>query len=361
MKNVHGMFGALIGVFATMLVSEAVAGPKLGLTESSWIQPSVLGQLQARYEKDAADDVDFYVRRFRIVLAGQVKDGIKFFAETDCPNTGKSGTTSSSIYAQDVFADFRLLKEGDSEAWVAAGLIMLPFSFESKSSAASVLGNDYNAETIKMVNDLVWRDIGFEFHGNLGKALSARVGVFDGYDRYSTATLEKNPEAPVRVTGHVAFNLLGDAETGSFYTQERLSKGNYLSLGAGMDMQNRATRTIATEESPEPTVADSKAWVLDVQSGFEYEAMTFTVNGAYFDWDNAVFSGSTMFVEAGVKYGKTMGTAKWSAADPDGGSSTTDYTLGVHYFFEQHNAKVGVEYRFGDSADVALGSVQFLL
>jgi hypothetical protein len=287
-------------------------------------------------------------------------DGIQFFAETDNDKAGKSGESAVSTDIQDVFVDFRLLKQDVHELWIATGLILLPFSFETKSSAASLLGVDYNAETIKTVNDFTWRDIGVELHGNLGKVFSCRVGAFDGYDRYATAAIEKNPEAALRYTGHVSLNALGTAETGSFYTQERLASGNYLALGAGFDTQNDATRTIPREG--ETAVAqDASAWVVDVQSGFDFGTVGLTLNGAYYDWDNGAFKGNTYFVETGVKAGKAMLTGKYSRQEPDQGVETSDTTAGLNWFFKKHNAKVGVEYRWGDSNDQVLAGVQVLL
>jgi len=339
------------------------AGPKWELTEdgSSWMKLSFLGQAHYKYEDDVEDEHDVYLRRGRIILAGQVMDGIKLFVETDNDNAGKSGTSGVSTDIQDAFVDFRLLKTEPAEVWLAGGLILLPFSFENKSSAATLLGLDYNAETVKFVNSFVWRDYGAELHGNFGKKVAYNVGVFDGYDRYATATIEKNPDAAVRCTGHAKVNLIGDVQTAWFYTQERLAEGHYLSVGAGFDVQGDATLTIPEVEGEMPAEQDSDAWVVDFQSGFDCGPVTVTLNGAYYDWDNGAFEGNTAFAEGGIKAGKVEGTGKWSRQDPDTGSDKTDFTAGVDYFFNNHNARVGVEYRWGDSNDMVLCGVQVLL
>jgi len=357
------MGGVVVGACAAMLTwtTMAQAGPQWDISEDSWLKLSFLGQAHFKYEEDAADAEDFYLRRGRIILNGQVMDGIQFFMETDNDNAGRSGTEPVATDIQDAFADFRLVKTDLGEAWVAGGLILLPFSFENKSSAASLLGLDYNAEAIKLVNSFVWRDYGAELHGNCGKRVSYRVGAFDGYDRYASATIEKNPAAPLRYTGHVAVNLLGQAETGSFYTQERLTTNNYISLGAGYDGQDRATRTIATDPAQPPVAQDSEAWVVDAQSGFDLGVVGLTLNGAYYDWDNGAFKGDTACAEGGVKYEKVELTGKWTLVDPDAGDATTDYTVGLHYFFKKQNARAGVEYRWGDSDRMVLGGVQVLL
>jgi len=110
-------------------------------------------------------------------------------------------------------------------------------------------------------------------------------------------------------------------------------------------------------------VEDSEATVIDFQSGFNLgdTAYSLTVNGAYYDWDNSAFKGDTAFIEGGLLYDKYMVTLKYSLQDEDNESSIDDFTAGLHYFIKGHNARVGLEYRWGDSNDWALLGIQFLL
>ena len=353
MKNVLNL--SRIGIFCLSLglvfmASTAVAGPKWEISEDSWMLLSFLWQVHYSFMDKAADEDDFYLRRGRIILAGQIQDGIKFFVETDNDNAGKYGVEASTDI-QDAWMDVRLGRLGNSEHWVQAGLIMLPFSFENRSSAVSLLGIDYNAETIKFVNHFVWRDIGVEFHGNLGEKFAYRLGVFDGYEATT-----KNPEADLRFTGHLAFNLIGKVETGWFYTNNRLGNSEYLTVGIGHDSQGDATLV-------EGVVQDSEATVFDFQSGFNLgdTGLSLMVNGAYYDWDNSAFKGDTAFLEGGLLYGKYMGTVKYSLQDQDNKREIEDATVGLHYFIKRHNARVGLEYRWGDSNDWTLLGVQFFL
>lgn len=357
-----GMFLGLIAL-ATMTAAPAVAGPKWDVGEDGWMQLSFLGQVHYAHEDNATVEDDIYLRRGRFILAGQIQDGVKFFAETDNDNAGKSGT-SVSTDIQDIFMDIRLLQSDNWEHWAKMGLILLPFSFENRASATSILGIDYNASCIKLANTFVWRDYGAELHGNFGDRVSYCAGVFDGYD---SSTGNKNPDADLRLTGHMAVNLIGKAETGWFYSQERLPKESYLSLGMGADMQDKATITIPEADegsatTPAPIIDDSEAWVADIQSGFVLgDGISLTVNGAYYDWDNVSFKGNTMSAETGLLVGKTMLTGKIEQQDPDAGEKIEDYTAGVHYFMKGHNARGGVEYRWGDSEDKVLAGIQFLL
>ncbi len=354
MKNVLNL--SRIGIFCLSLglvfmASTAVAGPKWEISEDSWMQLSFLGQVHYSFLDKAPDEDDFYLRRGRIILAGQIQDGVKFFVETDNDNAGKSGAPEASTDIQDAWMDFRLGRLGDSEHWVQAGLILLPFSFENRSSAASLLGIDYNGEVLKFVNDFVWRDNGVEFHGNLGEKFAYRLGAFDGYE-----SGEKNPQADLRFTGHLAFNLIGKVETGWFYTNNRLGKSQYLTVGIGHDSQGDATDVGGVVE-------DSEATVVDFQSCFVFEdtPWSLTVNGAYYDWDNSDFKGDTAFLEGALLYNKYMVTLKYSLQDQDNTEEIADTTAGLHYFIKGHNARVGLEYRWGDSNDWTLLGIQFLL
>ena len=171
-----------VGVAAGLaLAAGAFAGPRVNIDDETWMEFGFLGQVHATYTEGAADETDFFLRRARIILSGQIMDGVKFFAETDNDNAGKNGAPDASTDIQDAFLDVRLPVA--TNHWVKAGLILLPFSFESRAGATTLLGNDYNAEAIKLVNTFVWRDYGAEVHGHfLDQRIAYFAGVFDGYD-----------------------------------------------------------------------------------------------------------------------------------------------------------------------------------
>ncbi|HEY5999797.1 MAG TPA: porin [bacterium] len=338
----------LLVVAASLLLaaSGAQAGPKMEFGDGGFLTLGVLGQVHGSWTDDAKDQEDIYLRRARLIFSGQIVDGVKVFAETDYPNAGRTGTSASFIM-QDAFTDVRLY----DAHWAQVGLEPLPFSFENSSSAGTLLGLDFNTESIKFTNALNYRDLGLMVHGNFGPWVSYKAGVFDGYDAGV-----KSEGAEMRFTGHIAVNPVGAAESGWFFNQVRLDRPTYVSLGAGVDTQKDATVSAAG------ALRDSKAWVVDLQSGVKIaDVAHVTANGAYYHWDNAVFEGKTAFVEAGVLWSNLMLTGKWSLQDPDGGDSIKDYTVGVDHFFKGHNARAGIEYRFGDSTDNVLVGVQFLL
>ena len=361
----------VIALGFVFVASSVFAGPKMDIGDDGWLALSFLGQAHYSFKDGAADEDDFYLRRGRIILKGQMMDGVKFFMETDNDMAGVNGKSAASTDIQDAWMDVRLLDTDVCQLWLQGGLILLPFSLENRSSAASLLGIDYNSEACGLfVNSFVWRDQGAELHGNLTKKVSFHAGVFDGYDQYATATIEKNPDAALRYCGHVEINVLGEVEQGGwFFSQNRLGANDaqYIVIGAGYDGQGDATRTIVdTTVDPDavPVVDDSEAWVVDFQSSLNLgDAADLLINGGYYDWDNAGFEGNTMFVEAGVLVPeqKTMLTGKYSVKDPSAGADTADVTIGLHYFIKGQNARIGLEHRFGDSVDWTLLGIQFLL
>ena len=332
--------------------TSALAGPRLDISEDSHLQIGALGQVHANFTEDAADEHDLYLRRARLILSGQVMDGLKFFMETDNDNAGRSGTTGVSTDIQDAFVEQRL---ADGH-FLQGGLLIVPFSFENAASAASLLGNDYNLETLKFAETFAFRDYGVIFRGAFGKRFAYRVGAFDGYDDKAGT---KNPEAGIRGTGHLAVNLLGEVENGWFFTQERLEETSYLSIGAGVDNQKEASRLVSTNAPPE--IVDNEAFVADFQSGFPAGPVFITLNGAWTTWDNAQFDGDTAFVETGVRYHQVQAVCKQSRQDPDEGDTVDDTTLGFYHFRKKHQARAGVESRFGDSSSQVLLSFQIML
>lgn len=353
----------ILGMSVAFGISGAFAGAKLEIEKDvSFVDVGCLGQFHYIDLEDAANGSDFYIRRARIILNGQILDGVKFFVDTDNANAGKDGM-SVSTEIQDAFVDFRLLKTDMGEHWLKVGLILLPFSFENRSSAASLLGTDYNAEGLKLANTFTWRDNGAELHGNLGKKFAYVAGAFDGYDIKGGT---KNPDSPLRYTGHVSYNILGEAETGFFFTQERLGKkGSYLAIGTGFDSQDEATLRIiaATNSTPESrSLIDNQAYVIDMQSGYKVtDRFMMTLNAGYFTWDNAVFEGDTVMAETGAMLDRNQVTLKYVVQNPDEKSDVEDFTVGYNFFLKGHNARVGAEYRWGDSPDQILGGVQILL
>ena len=338
---------------ALLAAGPAHAGPKWEYGDAAWMKLDLLGQVHYSFLDGAVDEDDFFIRRFRILVNGQIMEGVKVFAQTDYTNAGKQGS-DPKFSLLDGWVDVQLF---GSDHWVKGGLLPLPFSMENSSAVGALLGIDYNTEILEIANDSAWRDVGLALHGSFANRIGYRAGIFDGYE-----TDDKNADAALRFTGRIDIAVIGDVPTGWFYVQDTLGGGTYLRIGGGYDHQNKAT--LVTPELFEAMAipVDNEAWVLDFQSGYQFSgALHLTVNGAWYDWDSSEFMGNTAFAEAGLRHNKIIGTFKYSLEDPDGSDKTNDYTAGLHYNLKGNNIKGGVEYRWGDSADWWLVGVQFLL
>ena len=93
-----------------------------------WLGIHYLLQVRADFQEASAGDgwsKDFYLRRSRIILKGQITDYISFFMETDDFNIGKTGNDvngGNNIFTQDAFVTFKVVDAFK----VSAGLMLVP-------------------------------------------------------------------------------------------------------------------------------------------------------------------------------------------------------------------------------------------
>jgi hypothetical protein len=193
------------------LVTGAVTGRAqvvIKVNDDVNVRLRVLGQFQADWLEDPeADDVtqNLFVRRFRLLFAGQVAKNVTFFVETDAPNLGKAlpgGTNiSPGIVLQDAYGEFKV---HDAFA-LDAGLMFVPFSRNSLQSAASLLPIGYGAYTFAQTaatESSVGRDTGFQAKGYLlANRLEYRVGAFQG-------ARDARSDDAFRYAGRVQYELL---------------------------------------------------------------------------------------------------------------------------------------------------------
>ncbi len=241
--------------------------------------------LQARADLDQADaptgrdlGTELYLRRARILFFGQLRPGITFFVDTDSPNLGKRGDTTSSIYLQDAFVELDL----HPALQIDAGLLLLPFSHHGMTGATGLLLLDYHAAALRYPSGShrVWRDTGVMLRGQLAAGLidyrlSLTNGVrgdatleprqsSDGAQAWTERADPRNRRDRPRVTGRLAVNLLapttGRGAVAAFGRGVHLSRGDgrlrsgpaVLSAGVSADWQDDLNVTWA------PAVADQR-------------------------------------------------------------------------------------------------------
>jgi hypothetical protein len=232
------MFRTALSTLAFALVASGVcvAQAQITVNDDVNIKFGVLGQVQADALENSADDDyarNFFLRRIRLLVGGQVAKNVTFFIETDAPNLGKTGSTgkaiSPSVIVQDAYGEFAFSRT----VMLDAGLMFVPFSRDSLQSAATLLQIDYGSYTFSQstpIQSINGRDAGFQGRGYLAdNHLEYRIGVFQGLrDTASTNGF--------RYTGRVQYNVL-ETEDGFFYTGTYLGRKKILAVGGAFDAQ----------------------------------------------------------------------------------------------------------------------------
>jgi hypothetical protein len=269
-------------VALTMVLSSSSAGAvKLKVTEDTFLDLKLLLQpwLELKYDPVVAAPArqftnDFFLRRTRVILGGQVTKWVSFFFDTDMPNWGRGGNWSLTTATKDATTGAVTgVKENSGffiqDAWVSfdihesihitGGMLLLPFLHFSRQSAGNLHTLDYHVDLLRYpaTGDKVWRSAGVELRGLLlKKKIDYRVAITNGVahgaetiagkpekkDASGTvitpavpAVLSNTKDSP-RFTGRVAYNFF-DAEEGFFLGGTYLGAKKILSVGFAFDAQ----------------------------------------------------------------------------------------------------------------------------
>lgn len=243
---------ASLAIFlAIVCISMPARAIKLEQSKDTFLNINLLLQFQAQLIQKGAPDErswgkEFFLRRVRLLLGGQVNKFISFFIDTDMPNWGKGNDWNKpTFYIQDAFLTFKVV----DQFMVDAGLIIAPFSRHGYQSAVALFGLEYHADLIKYPTDAtkVWRDAGAQIRGYIFKErLQYRFSVMNGSkndvlqkDINDKAVLLTNPKDYPRVTAHLRYNFLG-TETDMFAKGIYFADKPVVSLGVSFDYQQDA-------------------------------------------------------------------------------------------------------------------------
>ena len=195
----------------------------------------IQGQVWADWTQDSTGaqnyQQNFYLRRARIIMGGEIGKDIDFFLETDDP---KLGITPKSLATGFILQDAMLRWKPTKEFQVSGGLLFVPFSRNALQSTSSYLTLDISA--MSTVNNAATqssalRDVGFQFNGFFAQdRLSYRVGAFSG-------ERDANAHNSLRTAGYVQYDFF-DKEKGYLFTGTALGKQKILAIDAGFDTQS---------------------------------------------------------------------------------------------------------------------------
>jgi phosphate-selective porin len=314
------------------------------------------GQLLYRYtdfDGSAADDrSDFDIRRFKLILKGNVVDknfGYKF-----------SGDVSSGFRTEDVFINYKF----GAPLTVQLGQFKPPQARQELTSAAKLLFPERS-----LANDTfnLGRDQGIQAAGSFaGKIVEYRLGLFNGNGPNTV-----NPDDRHMVTGRLDLNPLGAyAMDEAGWTSDK----PLLNLGGSFAWNKVGASDVGTKFSVDNDVMDV-ALALDALNAAGFN----TAYGSDLTWllwtanVNAAWMGATLageyynlnadpslgsdwdadgyYVQAGYQViPRTLEVAaRYSAVESTdaNASATFDKTetqFGVNYYFAKHSAKLQADY-----------------
>lgn len=180
----------------------------------------------------ATSVTDLYMRRIRLVAGGQIKRRLKFFVESDTPYLGrKAGVWQApETIVQDAFVTYDVRPNIQLDA----GLMLVPNSYNSTQSAASLLPIGYGAYSFLAsapTYSHVGRDQGVQVRGYLaGGHIEVRAGAFRGLSRV-------RPTAAPRYAGRVVWYPYA-SQTGFFYAGTLQGAKRMVAIGASVDHEN---------------------------------------------------------------------------------------------------------------------------
>lgn len=352
-----------IAALATALcVGGTAQAAKIQLSEDSSINLAYLLQVQGQFAEDNAVNgqwgSDFFIRRSRILLFGDLTKNISFFMETDSPNFGKDGNFDADFYLQDAFMSFKVV----NEFVVDAGLILIPLSHHAMQGAIAMNTLDYHSALIKYPggSTKVWRDLGVQIRGlALKDKLHWRVGVFNGIegktdsgtDANGVALPSLNSRDLPRFAGTVRYSILG-TEPKFFYNGINFGTEPILSVGVGFDFQPDIIRVpdlVDVDGNVEKYKLDnygaaSADLFLDIPIGPNHEIL-FQTNFLYFyQGEKAANTGMGFFTEFGYRFmffGPVLSYERFYSDKAE-----SDYEAihaGMNFWIKQHNANVKID------------------
>lgn len=339
---------------------QVLAGPTITFGEEGFLTITYLMQLWGRQQSftsptDNGKSWDTYLRRNRLLFAGQANDMIGYYVQIEAGNEDKRGEADKSIFYRDAYvtADFT------DAVRVIAGRFKNTFSRENLEACIEPLSID-RAEIIAYTPFGVQggtRDTGAAVWGNLANArLQYRVMVADG--RQGDEVAKKRP----RITGRVHVSLF-DPETNYGYLATYLGTRKVLTFGAAYDYQ----ADVAYGNFPARTdLKNYKAWTADAYLEYPTRAGTFTLTGAYFDYSTgnainespdprlpvtselkAYYVKGAYLLPQKVGIGRLQPYFRYENSDYGVEGGFFDQTwrgVGVNYYIDGQNLRLSLEY-----------------
>ena len=345
---------------AAAAVGNAQAGPTIAFGNEGSLTISYAMQFWTRAQSftsstDNGSSYDSFFRRNRLLFAGQATDLVGFYVQLEAGNDDKLGNADKGVFYRDAYltADFT-----DGLRFIV-GRFKNTFSRENLEACLEPLSID-RSEVLAYTpfgSQGGTRDTGVALWGNLADAkLQYRLMIADG--RQGDEIPRKSP----RVTGRVHVSLF-DPEADYGYRGTYLGTRKVLTFGAAYDYQAK----VAYGNFPARTDAKNyKAWTVDAFAEYPTSSGTYTLSGAYFNYDtgNAINQSPDarlpvtsqlkgFYVKGGFLLPQKVGPGRlqpyfrYEKSDYGSSSGLFDQQwrgVGVNYYLNGQNLRLSMEY-----------------
>ncbi len=312
------------------------ASPDYFVDIRALLQPWIVFDNNPTSQTDLA--TDFYMRRTRIMLGGQVSKWVSFFLETDQPNWGRGGNWAIGDGTNEIFIQDAYVTLDFHEAFkVDVGMLLIPFIHQSRQGATSLHTLDYHAALIKYPagSHKVWRDNGVEFRGLVfDKKLSYHLAVTNG-----VGGVNDFDDVP-RFSGRIAYNAF-DAEDAFFLGGTYFGKKKVLSFGFAFDTQPDAFNDRNTYYAFGADV------FFDIPFG-KQDRLSGQAAYVYYGHDDNPDKGQGLLFDIGYAFGPFEPLLALDWWRPNNADEFKAQLLGIHagfnWWFKEHNANVKLDF-----------------
>jgi len=335
-------------------VSTAQAGPtfQFGDQGSMTITYALQAWAQNKDYSGGDDDTDFFLRRNRLALSGQMNDMVGYYFQIE---GGGFPDADKEIYVRDAYVTI----DYKDELRFIVGEFKNTFTRENLEACLEPLTLD-RSEVLAYTPFGGTRDKGVAIWGNLMDAkLQYRLMVSEGRD--DGAKPKDNP----RITARVHYSFL-DPEFNYGYLGTYLGTQKVFTIGAAYDQQSDVVYANYPVRS-DPR--DYKAWTIDAFFEYPTSSGVYTVSGAYMEYDSDDATSATPdasypingdlkghYIKAGymlpnkVGPGRLQFFARRDEADYGLQTGVAEYfdrtitSLGANYYIDGQNLKLTLEY-----------------
>lgn len=345
---------SLAAILSVALLSTSANAVKVAVGNDSALNFAVFMQPRVELDDGASPSgnaaTEFYVRRARFNITGNMGKLIVFQLQADMPRLGRGGNYTNGFVWQDANIAFTPV-EG---LYLQAGFMVEPLSHGELGSSAAFNTMDILGNPIRMLSDSGLRETGFQIrYVGLEKKLNFRVGAFNGMRTSTplptgvgaaTAPVPLNQDRVPKLAGYVQYSLLG-AEPGETFNGLYFSETPIVSVGFGAQYMPNAvvTGTVAAPSYNNYTALAGSLFIeLPMSSDVEVVGQGNVYKyGTYSgDANNGVGVGADL----GVRFGSLEPVI--SLAQFSGDAHTKDYrrpAVGLNYYINKHAAKVQFE------------------